>query len=501
MVALVQAKTGNWSDPSSVTLDAAPTDGNLLIALISERSGTAATAHTITGSGWTVAVEDTIEQGDSTYRRSISIHYKEAGASESATITADDGTGNAKEITVAEYELEGDEDRWEFIEAISNDDGTTADGGSIASGSTSSLSADPKVIIGVAIAKNGSYAYIPSTTWTAGYTEDHESDYNSNQMLRAFARKNTESSGTESATFTLEAAGLPHNGLHIALLAFKTGSNFIRQNFSGSSNGSDYMGGGSNRAPAAILIDGDSIACGAGGGVNQILDRTKNNIWSQVESGTAVLVDTTSTPFITHDANGGADEVGIDLPFCDQLAEGDLEYRKVIALGCGKSGSGNSTGDYNNVSGAVYLEGRNLANIFYENHQFGELKAMIYNNGTNDTNDYSDVSSWSAISNTHITETRDGTRITGLPRWQPDLNIMPIVFNGIPPDYIPADAGKLALQAEIEDMPNQGSYRGYANITGCQSQPGDDIHTFGADARQYSKGPMVTAYESAKTDT
>jgi hypothetical protein len=258
-----------------------------------------------------------------------------------------------------------------------------------------------------------------------------------------------------------------------------------------------YAGGGESRAPGAILFCGDSNTCGDGGGVLEILDKTIFDIYTQNASGNT-LVDTSATPYIEHAQNSGADEVGPDLHFCDAIKLNKYPYRKIIALGAGDSGSGFTSSQWQN-SLSLWNHAKTLGDTFHSENTFGKIIAVQINIGTNDINDYSPVTLFTDEMDDLIGDIRSG--MFTIVDVQPDLNTVPIVLNGVPPEFLPGDPGKDALQAELTNYPASNTYTGFADITGMRSQVGDLIHVAGADNRFYGKVRGWAAFQAAEANT
>jgi hypothetical protein len=81
---------------------------SLLTAVLSERSGTGNTPHTVsdngaTGVDWVKAFGWDQQLANSSARHSFSLWWKVAGSTAAITVSGDDGTGNGKRLTVHEY--------------------------------------------------------------------------------------------------------------------------------------------------------------------------------------------------------------------------------------------------------------------------------------------------------------------------------------------------------------------------------------------------------------
>lgn len=211
------------SDPASITLDSTPVEGNLLVAIMSERSGGDATNHALTGiTGWTETIQQTIESGSGTYRRTHSMYWKVAGASESTTVTFDDGTSNNKYLSVIEFEhVGGDEDQWVLLDSSSNDNGQTPNATTIGTGSTASQSGEMFLVASAVIKRGNTPESTKPTSWDTGLTLDQDFDPdNNNTMAHSIGSDAKDTvTGTKSSTCTLTLDG-NNLGLSAAILVF-----------------------------------------------------------------------------------------------------------------------------------------------------------------------------------------------------------------------------------------------------------------------------------------
>ena len=227
MASLRQSAEGTWADPSSATFASAPVQGNLLIAMVTERSGGSASNHALSGiTGWTHQISRTIEQSHGTYRRSFSIFYKVAAASEATNVTADDGTSNSKRLCIYEYQHDGVEDQWSFLDSASNDNGQTSDATSISTGTTGSVSGTTMFIFGgFALKSTNGHTGSRTYTWDSGLSSDFNGSYAANQMMHAAGSDAVDTvTGTKSSTCTHSTGNSQNLGLMAGILVFSTTS-------------------------------------------------------------------------------------------------------------------------------------------------------------------------------------------------------------------------------------------------------------------------------------
>lgn len=218
----VQGAGAANTDPCSITLGAAPTEGNLLIAAGCERSGGSPGNFTITGTGWTVREDLEVDPADTTYRRSMRVWSKVAGASESSTITIDDGTTNTKTALVVEYSHGSGTGSWTYEDSISADNGKTADATSLASGSTVSIPAGDLLEVDIFYIKRGPTTDAITPSWTNSLTQRAEyGDAVSFGRYLALADYLLDTSGgTKSTTASFSSSTAWNSGLMQALLVF-----------------------------------------------------------------------------------------------------------------------------------------------------------------------------------------------------------------------------------------------------------------------------------------
>ena len=214
--------TMTGADPAVATITE-PTQGNLLIAVCTERSGGDATNHALTDiTGWEHTIASTIEQASGTYRRTFSIFWKEAGASEGTSLTFDDGTANSKYLTVYEYQhVGGSEDQWVLLDSASNDNGTTSNATTIASGTTGSQSGEMFIFAAASVKRPNSLVDTSPWSWDSGLSEDATFDPSvGNTMAHGGGSdaKDT-ATGTKSSTVTLTAHA-SNIGLAAGILVF-----------------------------------------------------------------------------------------------------------------------------------------------------------------------------------------------------------------------------------------------------------------------------------------
>ena len=186
---LANSQNSSFADPASITTSFTPTEGNLLLILLTERSGGGSAPHVVTddnANSWAALIRHDQEITDPNARHSFSLwaHVVNATDAEGTiVITGDDGTGNNKEMSVFEIAPSAAYD-FTFQTQSSGDTGT---------GSTSPVST------GVAAAPGAADAFVfgvgswrrSSTISTFAFTNLNSSVTNfsgsSNQVAHAIA--------------------------------------------------------------------------------------------------------------------------------------------------------------------------------------------------------------------------------------------------------------------------------------------------------------------------
>ncbi|KIC39347.1 hypothetical protein RA26_01455 [Leisingera sp. ANG-M7] len=214
-----------------------PTEGNLLLAIASERSGTGQSAHSVTGGGtWTKRVAIDQELADANARHSVTVWERIVGASEgNSTASFDDGTGNSKALTVVEVEPSASYS-FSFVEEASEHSGTAHWDGT-SSGNTSSISGTDLFEIAIGACRNSAFTLSAVTFDTQ---TDSNTLYNGGNNGRSHVyaiEASGQSGGVKSAT--VNSDGSQHEGA-VAVLIFEDGG------ASGQTiTGSDYIDAGS----------------------------------------------------------------------------------------------------------------------------------------------------------------------------------------------------------------------------------------------------------------
>jgi hypothetical protein len=153
----------------------------------------------------------------------MSIHSKIAGASESTTITGDDGTANNKRISIYEFALDTGETEFTFTEAVSNDNGQVTDATSLSTGTTSSISVPTLFMFSVLATKNNTIGAEPTVSWSNSFVPIQNGDWVTNEMSHSAGFVNLDATaGTKETTGTISGGSIDNNGLAAALLVFQT---------------------------------------------------------------------------------------------------------------------------------------------------------------------------------------------------------------------------------------------------------------------------------------
>jgi hypothetical protein len=174
----------------------------------------------------------------------------------------DGGSGTSKNGFVAEYALESGEDTWEFLEAVSNDNGETDNATSLATGTTSSLSGTQMVVFGVGSMKAASGA--PSGhTWASATLTANVSSYPSGLgsygMWLGIASANSDSAGTKASTMTM-GGGPSNDGLTAAILVFNLVSGGGGDDYTHSGTGALALSGSNTTVLDTIVSSSGNLA-------------------------------------------------------------------------------------------------------------------------------------------------------------------------------------------------------------------------------------------------
>lgn len=219
----VQSGTAD-TNPATVALTV--TAGNLLVVHALERSGTTEANFTISdtaGNTWTKRVGDDIELADGSFRRTWVVWHAVANGSGSTTVSVDNGTANAIRIIFSEIQA-GAAVTWSFEAAASNDNATTADATSIATGTTASVGAGALLLIGgFGLKKNSGSATAMNMSWASSNLTNFTSapvPLLGNDRFIAVALLQESGAGTKASTATIDSDNGSNNGLAASILVF-----------------------------------------------------------------------------------------------------------------------------------------------------------------------------------------------------------------------------------------------------------------------------------------
>ena len=177
----------------TITLDAAPTQGNLLVAMVAVSLNAGASAFT-TPSGWTAHPDGGINQA--TDCEGI-IYWKEAGAGESATITFTNVIAVAKEIDFCVMEFSGGT-AWT---ADGHAENTNSGSNTLTSGTTGTTAQANEVACAFFGAKNTCTMTTPTNSFTLQHTHVAGSN-NASHVSSGFLYKILSGTGTQSTGVT-----------------------------------------------------------------------------------------------------------------------------------------------------------------------------------------------------------------------------------------------------------------------------------------------------------
>ena len=216
----VQSKSATNSPAAgalSVTLDAAPTEGNTVIVAMCERSLPPSGA-SMTTTGYTFAGYDRVTD-DTTYRRGMAIYYKVAGPSESATITGtyDNALAGA---TIHAVEFSG---LTSFNEISFTDNGNTSNGTTLATSEIETTGSTALIMITSFKASTTYPSGGGGCSYASGFTSvSEEAVPYTWTFYNACGWVNAETSGTSGTTITLNESTVTNVGIQSAFLSFET---------------------------------------------------------------------------------------------------------------------------------------------------------------------------------------------------------------------------------------------------------------------------------------
>lgn len=194
------------SDPASATFGATPTEGNLLVAIVAERSGTTEANFTISGSGWTKRIGHDAEIADPNARRTMVVWTKVAGASEPTSVQVDNGTSSTKRLLILEFASD-EAVTWTHEASASNDSGTGSTS-PLSSGTTGSVSAGDLLVIASAIWRHESSTTPGSIAWTNSLSNGTSTSGATNELTIHSAFKQDAASGTKESEVSWTGAGM-----------------------------------------------------------------------------------------------------------------------------------------------------------------------------------------------------------------------------------------------------------------------------------------------------
>jgi parallel beta-helix repeat protein len=235
---LVQKKSGSSQDSASVaaTFDAAPTSGNLLIAIAANRQ----TSTPATPAGWSVAIDQ------SNFAPGGIIYYRIAGASEPTTVTVNGYNATNQRLSLQLFEYSG-------VDTLDQVNTASGNGTAVSSGSVTTTRADELVIAGVASTSSTSYS-----AWSNAFAEQHDFVVGGfgTQITAGGADFSAVSTGTYSTTATAGGSGNWRGVIASFSLgggATLSGRVFEDANFSGTA--SDWDGGANDLGLNSVDVE------------------------------------------------------------------------------------------------------------------------------------------------------------------------------------------------------------------------------------------------------
>lgn len=230
MPALVQSKSaggggaGDAVSTITVTPDSTPTSGNLIVVLVSERSGNSDWTVS-SGSNWTQMFDDATEIADGTYRRTVAAFAKVSEGDETSVgLQVNGGTSSVKYALFMEFSPTATKtfDAVANRTVVSNDNGQTSDATSLSTGTTGSIATTDQLLIGLVVAKvdsdqtwgNGSYSSINLTHAASIYLDS----FSGFGMFLSGGFADDTSTGTKASTASVGSNS--NVGLNAALIVW-----------------------------------------------------------------------------------------------------------------------------------------------------------------------------------------------------------------------------------------------------------------------------------------
>jgi hypothetical protein len=206
VVTRVNSAAGD-ADPATASI--AVTAGNLLIAIVTERSGGAASSHVVTDDDlntWTARIARTTEQADANFRRTFSVWTAIASVTGTLIVSADDGTANSKRVQVEQFELDVGETEFTFLEKAEADGGTGS-ASPQTSGTTAAVSGVNFFVYASAIWRNQSndpWTFAGSPSWSNSLSTVVSNSGGTSGRSTASAYKNDTTAGTYESAVTFD---------------------------------------------------------------------------------------------------------------------------------------------------------------------------------------------------------------------------------------------------------------------------------------------------------
>jgi hypothetical protein len=205
------------------SFDTAPTEGNLLIAVLMERGSTdPPTGDSMTTSGYTKIGYQRTQGSSSTYRRGVAVYYKFAGSSEGTAVEGGftpSSSNDSGAMAIAEFKGVGT-----YNDAVWSDNGATSNGTALLTSTNSTTAASCMIAIHTYKMKTSDPG-LPETI-VMSYTNNfihvcRESTGSTHKMVATMGLDKKTSSGSYSTTGTISADGGTDNyGIDSILIDF-----------------------------------------------------------------------------------------------------------------------------------------------------------------------------------------------------------------------------------------------------------------------------------------
>lgn len=201
----------------------APSEGDLLIVVMTERSSDETPDASLTQSGWTLVDYERVQHSDSTHRKGMAVLYKVAGSSPWSYVEGSWDPTASEAYSVLTAVALSDPPDFDTVHLEFNDNGTTLDETVIDTGTV--VTTGPSLIIPIMAIKSQANTPTPSdfdVSFDSGCTTAHTWASSVDYLFAVgigFAEK--ASGGSYTVECTQTATDTDNRSIHSALLVFE----------------------------------------------------------------------------------------------------------------------------------------------------------------------------------------------------------------------------------------------------------------------------------------